>query len=450
MVGSEVREILEKVLPAEEIARLCRELGVVERERKLDVSMFVRMMVLSAGTPSGARQADVLRSYFENGGTPVARSAGYRWFDAELEALMQRLSERALAYSRSVELDLPGILGGVSDWVIADSTTVRVFDGLIDEYPGTGPYAALKVHKLLSVGSGVPIGYHFSPAREHDSRHLTIDETWRGRGLLADLGYASIERLRACLRHDVRFVIRLKENWKPRVHQLHRGDVQKAFFAGADFDALIEDETLILEGRAVDATVEIGGGRKPLTLRLVGVPTPKGYCWYLTNMPRTVGPLQVGSLYRVRWEIELSMKLDKSVHHLAQAGETQSSNSHALRALLHASLIASIIAGLLVHQHNLSTRPTKPGAHRTQPPLHVRLVALQLAVSAQSIAMAFELDGSAAELAWERIARVLTHTGKDPNWRRKPSVLDQLRGWKIAPKPKPKPKPPKSSGKSPK
>ncbi|TVQ96345.1 MAG: hypothetical protein EA398_16020 [Deltaproteobacteria bacterium] len=62
MVGSEVRERLETLLPAEEIKRLCRELGVVERERKLDVSMLVRMMMLSAGTPSGARQADVLRS----------------------------------------------------------------------------------------------------------------------------------------------------------------------------------------------------------------------------------------------------------------------------------------------------------------------------------------------------------------------------------------------------
>jgi hypothetical protein len=52
--------------------------------------------------------------------------------------------------------------------------------------------------------------------------------------------------------------------------------------------------------------------------------------------------------------------------------------------------------------------------------------------------MTFELDGDAAGFAWERIARVLTHTGKDPNWKRKPSVLDQIRGWKPASKPKPR------------
>jgi len=434
MKGPEVKEIMESILPSDEIDRLCRELGVVERERKLDVGLFIRTMVLAAGTPTGARQADVLRSYVENGGVPVARSAGYRWFDAELDALMERLAERALAFARAEKVDLPGILGGVTDWLIVDSTTVRLSDDLIEEYPGAGTYAALKVHKILSVGTGSPTGYHFSPAREHDSRHLNIDQTWAGKGLLADLGYASLERLRACIKHGVQFVIRLKDNWKPRVHELHRGAVQKTFFAGTDLDALLDDEVLLLEGRAVDATVELGKSATPLRVRMVAVPSPKGYCWYLTNLPRKIGPMQVGNIYRVRWEIELSMKLDKSVHHLAQAGETQSDNAHAVRALLHASLIASVIAGLLVHRHNVTTI-APDGKRRTAPPLHVRLLALQLATSAQSVANAFELKGAKAAAAWDRLALVLTHSGKDPNWRRRPSVLDELRGWVREPKP---------------
>lgn len=193
--GAEVREVMETVLPTEEIERLCRDLGVVERERKLEVALFARSMVLAAGTPSGARQADALRTYVESGGAPVARSAGYRWFDEALAKLMERLSERAISMARADELDLPGILGGVSNWVIADSTTVRIYDGLLETYPGTGDYAAIKVHKLLPVGCGVTVGYQFGPARVHDSRHLEIDESWKGRGLLADLGYASLDRL---------------------------------------------------------------------------------------------------------------------------------------------------------------------------------------------------------------------------------------------------------------
>jgi hypothetical protein len=52
----------------------------------------------------------------------------------------------------------------------------------------------------------------FSPAREHDSRHLQIDVPWQGCGLLADLAYASLARLRAGNAHGVRLVIRLNDN----------------------------------------------------------------------------------------------------------------------------------------------------------------------------------------------------------------------------------------------
>jgi hypothetical protein len=58
---------------------------------------------------------------------------------------------------------------------------------------------------------------------------------------------------------------------------------------------------------------------------------------------------------------------------------------------------------------------------------------LQLAVSCQSMAQAFDLKGDEAQQRWDKLAAILTHSGKDPNWRRRPSVLDQLRGWKRQP-----------------
>jgi hypothetical protein len=68
-------------------------------------------------------------------------------------------------------------------------------EALREELPGTGDDAAIKVHTVLSVGGGAPVRDHVSPVREPDRRHLTIDEAWWGGGLLADLGYASRERL---------------------------------------------------------------------------------------------------------------------------------------------------------------------------------------------------------------------------------------------------------------
>src|SRR5918992_1260509 len=189
MTGEDVRQVFETILPQQDIERLCVQCRVIERQRKLHLGMF----------------------------------------------------DRALAYARTQQVDLPGVLGGVKDWYIVDSTTVTVHDALQKEFPGTGKYAAVNVHKVLSVGCGAPVRYHFSPAREHDSRHLTIDESWRGYGLLADLAYASLARLQACATHGGRFVIRLKDNWKPKVDYIARGRVTPAFFPGTDLDVLLEE-----------------------------------------------------------------------------------------------------------------------------------------------------------------------------------------------------------------
>jgi hypothetical protein len=180
----------------------------------------------------------------------------------------------------------------------------------------------------------------------------------------------------------------------------------------------------------------VGSGKERVQVRLVGVQTPKGYCFFLTNLPPRIGPRQVADLSRVRWEVELSIRLDKSVNRLDAIDAEQPCT---LKTLLHASLIASTIAALLAHTHNVHTCPQQPGAPRTEAPLHPRRLALQLAVSCQSIAQTFELRGAEATQGWNKIAVLLTHSGKDPNWRRRPSVLDQLRGWKRQPLARKKP-----------
>jgi hypothetical protein len=173
-------------------------------------------------------------------------------------------------------------------------------------------------------------------------------------------------------------------------------------------------------------------GRRPhvRALRLVGVQTPKGYCCFLTNLPPQIGPRQVADLYRVRWEVERSIRLDQSVNRL-DAIDTERPCS--LKTLWQAARIASTLAALLAHTHHVHTRPQQPGVPRTEAPLHPRRLAWQLAVSCQSIAQAFELQGAEAIQRWTKIAALLTHSGRDPNWRRRPSVVDQLRGWKRQP-----------------
>lgn len=429
--GCDVREIFETVLPNEALREAMDAAGFQQRERKLNGVMLLRSMVIAASTGHGGRQADAMKLYFEGGAPKVVRGGFYSWFGAPLERTMAAVRDRALAYANAEPLDLPGALGAnVKDWHIVDSMTVALEPELKDEYPGAGDYAALKVHKRYSVGVGTTIGFHLSPAREHDAPHLVIDEGWRGLGLLCDLGYASHALLRACAEFDVRYVIRLKENWKAKVTHIARGREAATFVPGTDFDALVTTGVIRLDGRLVDLDVELGTGKSRVASRLVGVLTERGYCFYLTNLPPKVAPRIVCDLYRIRWEIELDNKLDKSCHRLDQVGAR---TGPAVRALVYASIVASMLVCLLTHRHRLSEAPPpRKGAERKKPPVHAQGVSRMLGIAAGSVARAFELRGRAAEKEWEHIASLLNHE-TDPNWRRRPSILDQMRGWRVSP-----------------
>lgn len=142
------------------------------------------------------------------------------------------------------------------------------------------------MHKGLSVGTGTVYQYHLSTAREHDAPHLVLDESWRGLGLLIDLGYASLKLIADCATYEVALVMRLKESWKSKVQHVARGQLTRTFLAGTDLDGMLQKGTLLLDGRAIDADVTIGNGAKKVHCRRCGVPALDGsYRFYLTNLP---------------------------------------------------------------------------------------------------------------------------------------------------------------------
>jgi hypothetical protein len=432
--GASLQEVFESMLPDDVIDQLIAASGMQMRERDFQPRSFVRAAVLGAAYGQGGRQSVVLDAYFDMGARRVSRGGSYAWFSPAFEEAMESVAKRALAYARLQPLDLPGWIGKpVADWHAFDSMTVKLPKERIDVYPGAGNYAALKIHKRFSIGLGATVDYHISPARDHDCPHLVLDESWRGLGLLADLGYASFDRLRDAERFGVKYVIRLKEDWKPKVASIRAGDVRATFLPDSDFDDLLDDEVIALSGPSIDADVRLGRGESRVAARLVGVRHEGAYRYYLTNLGAEVTPEQISTLYRVRWEIELENKLNKSNFNI---DAVRAEKPHTVRALVHASVAASTIVSVIAHRHRLEQRPPpRKGTERKTPPIHVHSLARALVVAANRIASAMELRGDAATEAWNWIADFLVFRAVDPNWRHRPSVLDQLRGWKVLPAP---------------
>jgi putative transposase len=433
MNGTILRETLQAILPASLIMQAAEELGVVERERKLEIVKLVYSLVLSAGSEDSGALAEALKRYRDEAKEKVVRGAFYAWLDDEMADLMEFLVAMALDYISTLPTFLPGILGTVNDWLIYDSETVTLRPALANIYPGSGSDAAVKVHKELSVGRGCMTRYHFSPAKDHDAGHFEVGEWYRGKGLLVDLGYASLKFLRDCLQYNVAFVIRLKENWKPTVERIFRGEIQGEFFAGTDFDELLMDEVIVMNGRCVDAEVTIGKGKNAVTCRLVMIPGPKGYLIYLTNLPRgTHGPHKVGDLYRVRYEIELDNKLDKSA---AQLDQIRSTTDSSVRIQLCAKLLHSLIVDVLAHRDNLDR---VRNGYICRGPLHRLMLAYALR-SRHALLVAALVACYTPQERWNQLAEPIAQDGRDPNWRNRPSVLDRLLGL-TAPRGRPRKK----------
>jgi hypothetical protein len=92
------------------------------------------------------------------------------------------------------------------------------------------------------------------------------------------------------------------------------GLVPQTFCPGPNLDALLAKVILILDGRALEADVRLGYAKHALPLRLLRVHTPQAYGGFLPHLPPKVSPRQMADLSRVRWAVELSRKMDESVH----------------------------------------------------------------------------------------------------------------------------------------
>ena len=427
MQPSAVRELFETVLPREFIQAQSVRLGVQRPRRALDPPQMNCALVLRGGTAEAGHLAAAVREYFDRGGSRVARSAYYRWFDKEFLALMEELTRRAISYLAAMPRHLPGILAGRSDWRVFDSTTVRLPDKLREVYSGAGDYAALKVHVELSLGVENVVAWHVTPAREHDSPHLIVDESRRGTGLIVDLGYVSHELIRRCHEHDVHLVVRLKDGWnvhlddEVKASQLREWTASEELFEcfdGAPLSARVD--------QPFGVDVRMGPPKDPVRARLVNVETPQGCRAYLTTVPRDTHDAEaISFLYQLRWSIELQNKLAKSC---CQLDEITAERPVAVEILVHASMLAAMLANAVAHLGHLDQGAVGDKVKRFDgPPLHAMLIWKCVVAGAWRIADLLA-DPSSAAGDWAFTASRLQHGGQDPNWKRSPSPIDDAKG----------------------
>jgi hypothetical protein len=424
--GSQLRDVFEKIVPANVVEQHVFELGIQERERKLEVMSLVIAMVMSGGNHRFGTQSVMLQRYLDLGVPKVSRAAFYGWFTEGLAELMLRLSTAACAWVASRPCHLPGLLAGRTDWRVVDASTVKVPIALQPVYPGDGDYAALKLHVEYSLGVENIVGYTISPAREHEARHLVVDEARRGQGLLVDLGYASHALLDRCAEFDVKYVIRVKSGWEFWFDGRASEEERQAWLDEGGLGERFGAEDLRAGADVVDVDVTVGHAGSLRKARLVAFTTPKGRVMFLTNLPRTThSHAEVGLVYRLRWTVELANKICKSAMSVEEIFARTDSSA---RTLIHSAMLASVLAHSIAHEeHILRGWVGEKRRAISESPIHPIAVALKITRNCQGLADALANPDTAAAF-WDRQVAILIGLSADPNWRRKPSALDVVKG----------------------
>ncbi len=328
---------------------------------------------------------------------------------------------------------LPGVLAGRTDWRAFDSTTVKLPRASAETFAGTGKYSALKVHVERSLGVENVVAWHITEARRHDSPELTVDERRAGTGLLVDLGYVSHDLVRRCNEHDVHFVIRLKNGWKTSLDdRVFLRDVEEWRLPMEHLETFGVSSLPVTLEAEMDVDVCLGDPTSGPRARLVNIRTPDGWRAYLTNVPRdTHDAAAISFLYALRWGIELQNKLAKTCCDL---DEIYVSSKVSAEILVHAAMLASLIANALTHlehidQGYVDQRVVRPTGKR--PPVHAMLMWKAVRTAAPRLVRLLT-DDPEERRTWQQVANDLTHVAKDPNWRSKPSPIDDAKGRNVA------------------
>jgi len=314
----------------EEIVEAGRRLGVIERQRKVDLPALVMATISSLSAVPGA-QTSIFVSYLSLTGQPLAPSSFYARFTEAYDELAE---------------DLGVLLKELSDVRVADSTTKLLKKFARSWAPSTSEVrpVGMKLHTAISLRDHLPVELAMTPQRVPDSRAFPEATMEPGTLIFLDLGYIDGERFISAIERGAHFLTPLKSTHDPKIVRVHVGKGSKREVRGRSLDDALTEELLRPDKGVIDLDVLLESHGKKATARVVGIESDDGgdMHWYLTSVGREVlEGRDVGEAYRLRWTIELLFKQLKSG---AGLETILAWRQPAVLALIYAKIVALCLA----------------------------------------------------------------------------------------------------------
>lgn len=280
---------------------------------------------------------------------------------AGIEVSRSALRDRIAGSASWLQLLLSMLLCGNAAFPAKEDACVRVVVGDSTSLSSPGSKGTdFRVHALFDSATGALVGAQVTDAfvGESVSHHILGAESLGQ----YDRGFSNARNIHAKAARGARFLIRCNPGG------IRICDTNGEVMRPADMEHLVRDDAPVdVEARIPARTSAAHGPRwhKHRTVRLaqarlIGVRTPKGVLWLLTNMPAGALPAKAaGELYRRRWQIELLFKTLKGV---AGLDRLKCRTDETAKAWICAKLILAGLAQKLVRPF-VATEPGEPYRH---------------------------------------------------------------------------------------
>lgn len=344
---------VEGVLPRKKIQVWARELGVVRRQRKLDIVTFVYALVLGFGSARTRSLSAFRRLYMRTSGVVLARSSFHGRFSEPLAHLLKRLLELAISSDTKRPTSLRGVASAFVEVLAVDSSIVRVSEDMAEEWPAAWSNhtkAAVKITAVTNVVGRNLKRIRFSPGSRHDI-HLLESGSWlKNRLIVFDLGFFKVGIFKEIDAAGGYFLSRLKKQSNPVILKPHTKELKNTI------GMKLKDVQALASRGVVDADALMSYIIKPLKhlhctapFRVVALFNERENTWhrYVTNAPREMLSAEnMTAIYAARWEIELLFKELKSGYRLE---DITTANPAANLCLICSALLTLLISRRLQH-----------------------------------------------------------------------------------------------------
>lgn len=273
----------------------------------------------------------------EDYGVDIKRqSYNERLHKKESVAYLQKIFEYLLGENSIEETDeMKGITEWFNNIFVEDNSTISLHESMSEKFKGVGGNAstsAMKLYLNYIANKRQIANIQIESGCKNDTKfaNIVIERLQKGDLVLRDLGFFQIESFRKIKEKLAYFLSRLKMNTTLYIDD-DKTDLLEYIESKGEFTILDEDIEITAEQFPVRLTVykvsqEVYSERvrklkksyaksgKTPSKRLLKL---QRYVMFVSNIDRDmVSKEQIGTLYRLRWQVELVFKRWKSLMHI--------------------------------------------------------------------------------------------------------------------------------------